>query len=178
MIEISSNLDDFYPDSFQRTHTLRNSAAAFNIKSIVRSYLYSSTYGYDGVNGRPTNDMATADPILLPQLSTPAFRLLSAGSGQRRIDKTVAYIADPIHVENFDICTRPTVSTMTNCGTCAKCGRFLLVAEFEGALNRFAECFDLDAYRAGRDQVIAQMVARGFVRLGNTNDREHLQYLR
>ncbi len=96
----------------------------------------------------------------------------------RRIDKTIAYIANPTHLEHFDICIRPTESTKTNCGTCAKCGRFLLVAEFQGAIDKFAAVFDLDAFRSGRDEVIAQMTARAYRRFGNTNDRDHLYYLR
>ncbi len=37
LLEIVSNLGEFYQDGFERTHTLRNAAAAFNVSSIVQS---------------------------------------------------------------------------------------------------------------------------------------------
>lgn len=145
---------------------------------LVDTYLYSSTFAYSGIHGGETWDSATADPILLPLLSTDAFEMVSSNASQTRMDKTLAYLDAPLHLEELDICTASQPGRFQNCGCCGKCGRFLLVAEARGELAKYAKIFDLEAFKAHRWKNVKRMVKWSFHRNFNPNDLDHLRYLK
>lgn len=178
ILKIRSNLTTLFRTGFVKTHTVRNASAAFVLQDLVESYLYSSTFAYSGIHGGTTWDSATADPILLPALSTRDFALISSNSAMSRLDKTLAYMATPIHLEHLDICTESDPGAFQNCGRCGKCGRFLLIAEAEGTIGTYAEIFDIARFRASRWKNVRQLTKLAHHRKYNPNDRDHLVYLR
>ena len=177
IIKVLSNLAEVYQTGFVPTHTLRNAAAAAVLQDIVGSYLYSSTFGYSGIHGGATWDSATADPIILPNLSTRNFEMISSGAGLSRLDKTLMYMESPFCLDSLDICTSPNSGRFQNCGRCGKCGRFLLLAEARGELEEYASVFDLERYWSRRWRIVERMTQWAYQRKYNANDRDHLQYV-
>jgi hypothetical protein len=178
LVTVSTNLSAIYKTNFVRTHTLRNASAGLVLMDLVESYLYSSTFAYSGIHGGETWDSSTADPILLPLLSTRGFSMISANADMSRLEKTLAYTNQPVHFHDLDICTAPLPKKVQNCGECGKCGRFLLVAEARGELERYAEIFDLDRFRAKRAKNVKRLVKWAHHRNFNPNDLDHLQFLK
>lgn len=177
LIKIRSNIAEIFKTSFVQTHTIRNAAAASVMRDIAGSYLYSSTFAYSGIHGGRTWDCATADPILLPLLSTADFEHVSAGAGLSRLDKTLAYMDAPLCLDQLDICTSPKAGIEKNCGKCGKCGRFLMVGEARGELDRYSEVFDLNRYKSRRWHIARRMTRWSHQRNLNPNDRDHLMFI-
>jgi hypothetical protein len=177
IIRVLSNLAEVYQTGFVQTHTLRNAAAAAVLQDIAGSYLYSSTFGYSGIHGGATWDSATADPIILPNLSTRNFEMISSGAGLSRLDKTLTYMESPFCLDSLDICTSPNSGQFQNCGKCGKCGRFLLLAEARGELVTYASVFDLERYWSRRWRIVVRMTQWAYQKKYNANDRDHLQHV-
>lgn len=177
IIKVLSNLPEIYQTGFVPTHTLRNAAAAAVLQDVVGTYLYSSTFGYHGIHAGATWDSATADPIILPGLSTRTFEMISSGAGLSRLEKTLRYMDSPICLESLDICTSPGSGRFQNCGRCGKCGRFLILAEARGELETYASVFDLERYRSRRWRIVARMTQWGYQKKYNSNDRDHLHHV-
>lgn len=177
IIKVLSNLSKIYQTGFVPTHTLRNAAAAAVLQDIAGSYLYSSTFGYSGIHGGATWDSATADPVILPNLSTRNFEMISSGAGLSRLDKTLMYMESPFCLDSLDICTSPNSGRFQNCGRCGKCGRFLLLAEARGELETYAPVFDLDRYWSSRWRIVARMTQWAYQKRYNANDRDHLRHV-
>lgn len=178
LVKVYSNIAEIYRTNFVRTHTLRNAAASLVLIDLVDTYLYSSTFAYSGIHGGQTWDSATADPILLPLLSTDSFKMLSSNASKSRLEKTLDYLNAPLHLDEFDICTSSDPGTFQNCGRCGKCGRFLLVAEARGELDTYGHIFDLDAFQSARWENVKRLVKWSFHRNFNPNDLDHLRYLK
>jgi hypothetical protein len=79
-----------------------------------------------------------------------------------RIEKIKMISQWPETYARLDVCTRPAAkrpkTRFRNCGHCQKCGRTLLTLDAIGALESYAECFDLDQFRDRRDILIEQVV--------------------
>jgi len=147
-VSVHSNLHEFYSRElgFQQTHTMRNASVPLLLQNGIGRFFYSATYPYQDVFVRPTHDIAHADPLLLPLLSTDALDLVSAGSEYDRVEKTlkVADIADAW--DSLDVCFRTNGS---NCSNCAKCKRTMLTLDIAGKLDRFS-VFDVAHYRKNK----------------------------
>jgi hypothetical protein len=150
-VKVDSNLDSFFSESFQRTHTMRNASVALLLQGGIGRFLYASGLSYRHLHVSPTYDMAYADPILLPLVPTDAVRLLSTGSEYTRVEKTmrIAEVADSYRF--LDVCVR----TSRNCSRCWKCMRTLLTFEIGGVLERYDRVFDLAVYRRHRELYMA-----------------------
>ncbi|MCV2895013.1 hypothetical protein, partial [Lentibacter sp. XHP0401] len=57
-------------NSYRQTHSLRSAASAYVLASKLRRYVFSGSYDYRLVTTGQTADIAYADPILMPLLST------------------------------------------------------------------------------------------------------------
>lgn len=167
-IKVDSNLDAFFAAasdgrvSFQKTHTIRNAAAALALD--VNDYLYSSGVDYGAVNISEKNDTAYMDPVLLPMLGTRSMRLHSAGTSFSRSEKTqiVAKMLDAATM--LDVCVADPLERVKadkpNCSTCWKCSRTLVTLEAAGQLEKFGSVFDLNLYRTQRNQLITDLMMR------------------
>ncbi len=159
LLKVRSNLDAFYPRpvrelAFVSTHTLRNAAVALLLQAGARRLLYASATPWRRTGIRAGN-MDTADPILVPALSTERIDLLSVGREYTRVQKT-ARIADwPLAQAHLNVC----VESGVNCGRCFKCLRTLLTLELLGKLDLFAAVFDLADYRRRRERYVLEVLA-------------------
>lgn len=172
IIRVQSNLGAFYRGTqalhFQATHTLRNGSVALTFQAGARRFLYGSTYSWNDTWVRPTYDMAHAEPMLLPVLSTPRLELRCVGQEHTRVEKTRRIAALPIAHRHLDVCVSPggDGAAGVNCSRCFKCLRTLLTLELLGRLGLFEGVFDLAQYRRSRTGYVARLLAGEGAELG------------
>ena len=172
IIRVRSNLAEFYrgtqPLHFQATHTLRNGSVALMLQGGVRRFLYGSTYSWHDTYIRPTFDMAHAEPMLLPVLSTPRLELRCVGQEYTRVEKTRRIADLPIAHRHLDVCVKPDGdgAAGVNCSRCFKCLRTMLTLELLGRLGAFEGVFNLPQYRVARTGYVARLLAGEVAELG------------
>jgi hypothetical protein len=163
VIPIDSNVDTFYAptDNFQRTNTPRNASVPLLLQEGFGRFYYSSSYPYDVVKVRASNDTAYNDPLTLPLMSTSGLRMLAAGSRYTRVQKTLLVAAIEESYVSLDVCV--SSGGAENCSRCWKCLRTLLTLEIGGLIDRYSEVFDLELYRQERERYMASiLVSRDF----------------
>ncbi|MGN6465048.1 MAG: hypothetical protein ACTHLP_06140, partial [Rhizobiaceae bacterium] len=167
---VGTDIVRFYGDPFTRSVSMRHAACAHVLADIADSYLAASSAPYRLVSmlARHRRGIDETDALLMPQFSSSSFDCVCARSGVDRFAKTLNLIERSPHLANIDVCLRPMFkrSSDANCGTCTKCGQFLMIAERLGQLDRFAGAFDLDAYRRRRWRVTQRIVS-----MANADDR-------
>ena len=178
---LNSNLDEFYRGrsprlGFQKTHVIRNIAAAYVFEDLYRYYYYSSTYPYSDIN-KANDDMAFIEPILLALLETENLRLLSAGAGLARIEK-MNLIADSIYAPKLlDVCVGDIDKRAGgNCSRCWKCSRAMVNLDVLGKLEKFETVFDLDYFKHHKKDVIKVVFASAIK--GKPADRDLINLMK
>lgn len=160
-VAVDSNLDEFYKVtrlSFQQTHTVRNVSAALALQGGIGKYLYASAFAYPLCFVGKTYDIAYADPILLPLLSTEVLEPISVGGEYSRVEKTLRVANIPDSYLWLDVCARGT--NAGNCSTCWKCLRTELTLEIAGKLDLYRRVFDLRGYQRRRAYYIGQVLSK------------------
>jgi hypothetical protein len=158
LVSVSSNLDAFLGNPFQRTHTLRNVAVALLCQRACGTFLYSSTVHFRDVRTRDVSDIGYADPVLLPLLQTETLTCHSAGGEYTRHDKTRIVAQHALSYNTLDICVSQSPSATINCSACWKCLRTQLSLELVGSLERYAKVFQLERYARVRTLFIASVL--------------------
>lgn len=154
---VNSNLDNFYTAlrlGFQKTHVIRNVAAAYVYEDLYRYYYYSSTYPYKDINAG-SDDMSYVEPMLLDLLETDNLRLVSAGAGLSRLEKMRIISESTPAFHLLDVCVgNPESRTEVNCSRCWKCSRAMTNLDVLGKLDDFSKVFDVDYFRKNKKDVI------------------------
>ena len=158
LISVSSNLDAFLGNPFQRTHTLRNVAVALLCQRACGTFLYSSTVHFRDVRTHALQDIGYADPVLLPLLRTETLTCHSAGGEYTRHDKTRIVAQHTLSYNTLDICVSQSPSATINCSACWKCLRTQLSLELLGSLERYGKVFQRDRYARVRTLFIASVL--------------------
>lgn len=157
-VRVNSNLDTFYGKDFGflETHTARNASVPLLLQCGIGRYLYASGYSFAEANAVPTRNIGHSDTMLLPLLSTSTLEMRSAGAEYTRVEK-VRRLADlPATYDALDVCVRG--GNAGNCSTCSKCLRTLLTMEIAGVIDRYADIFDLAAYRQRRNRIAGKVL--------------------
>jgi hypothetical protein len=187
---IDSNIDDIFRASsppsevFENSHSFRNAAAAHLLHDSIGCFLYSSAHPFGEIGvahlarsaGKST---AHIDPILLPLLSSERMRLMSGGAALSRGEKTRLVSGNELAAMHLDVCVSPEGRLRhgkTNCSRCWKCERTMATLEAIGALDRFGAVFDIQHYRADREQIMKRLVWRA--ERGSDIDVEILEMLK
>lgn len=162
LIVVDSNLDAFYGAGlgFMQTHTPRNASVPLLLQEGIGRYYYAASYHWrDSIIG-PSPGMARSDPVALPMLSTARLECHAVGGEWTRVEKTIR-VADLAESWRFlDVCT--SADADGNCSVCAKCLRTLLTLDLASLLDRYADAFDLAAYRRHRSRHIAKTLASDY----------------
>lgn len=159
LVTVRSNLMQRVKTRFERTHMLRNAAAALTLQGLFGKYLYSSGYRFQECHFHEYGDIACADPAMVHQFSTESFEAISTGCQHSRVDKTRLAVSVP-HVRRFlNVCNHPD-ATARNCSKCYKCLRTLVTLELLGQIDGFDQVFDLDVYRHYRTEYLLLMPGR------------------
>lgn len=158
---VSSDFGRFYSGAFADSCTMRHVACAYSLVDLIDVYLVSSTYPWDVIaaDGTAPTAMEALDPILLPLLSSQRLEMFSACADEGRHDKVLDLIANSSFLSSIDICTRPVSkrSIEKNCGTCMKCGDFLLAAEEVDKLDLVAPYFDMESFEKRRFRIFQRI---------------------
>jgi hypothetical protein len=154
LIPVRTNLGDFDPAKFVTVGTLRNAAVALALQSKARLWLYASAYHMREASIVP-GDIAHADWMLLPMLTTNGLEMQSTGGHLTRSERTHLLSQVPSARQRLNVCVRNS----TNCSTCWKCARTLLTLELLGEAAAFSGVFDLQAFAKVRSGFIAHMLA-------------------
>jgi hypothetical protein len=178
-IAVATNFDHVYRSpvvgrpGFEKTNTFRNAAAALALSKGIGRYYVSSSFAPAEIGVRPSYNPSYLDPLLLPLLSTERIELVSSCAGLTRIEKTRLVAALEEARPLLDVCTRVWErgdGRPLNCSHCGKCVRTLFTLEAIGRLESFSAVFDLDAFRRGRDSLLAKL--RESAATGNSLDAE------
>src|SRR5690606_14748149 len=106
---------------------------------------------------RKVYNSAFVDVMALPLMSTTALQLRVSRSDWRRVDKARAVADLPLAWQSLDVCVEGDgrEGMASNCSTCWKCQMTLGALDLLGAVDRFDSQFDLDRWRADRDDYLA-----------------------
>jgi hypothetical protein len=162
LIRVSSNTPDFYSSDYDdrlnwmSSLTLRNAAVPLLLQGGVRRFLLASSNSWREVGVEETRYMTDADPILLPALGTERIELDPVGTERTRVEKTRQIKDWPLAWSHLDVCI---MEAGRNCSRCEKCLRTLLTLEVLGAVEHFADRFDMEAYRERRNPFLARVLA-------------------
>ncbi|PRD48213.1 hypothetical protein [Sphingobacterium haloxyli] len=160
-VQVDSNVDSFYSHRtwFQPTHTLRNTSVALLLQKGIGTYLYASAYSFADVFIGPTEDIAYADLVILPMLSTRNLEARSVGSAYTRSGKTIRVATIPESYTSLDVCINSDNRTgEINCSSCWKCLRTLATLEIAGKLHLYAGIFNLDVYKKHRNAYFVKVL--------------------
>ncbi|MEH7276441.1 hypothetical protein [Neobacillus vireti] len=153
LIVVDSNIHEVLKMSFVRTHTLRNISALLVFQKLFQVYYYSA--GYHILNSKFNQDSASYDAISLPLLSTENVNFYSAGSNYSRVQKTQMVSNFKISYKYLNVC----LFKIKNCGRCLKCKRTLLTLDILGAIEKYRNVFNLDAFYKIKDSYIQEVIA-------------------
>lgn len=181
-LTVNSNLADFYGDfSFEGTHTIRNASSILAISGLFRRYYYSSTFEYSKTFVGPTYDMAYADPVILPHLSTEQTEFVSAGSRYSRLQKAIKVSEFRDSYKYLDVCVDRASARisreMPNCSICWKCGRHILTLDCLDKLREYASVFDIERYRRHRHRILAEILKSAYLK-NQPNDLDVVELAR
>lgn len=137
VVDIDSNVSEFYQGAFLFSHSYRNCSAVLATQKMWSNYYYSSAGHGVYIDVNLESLAAGADLVVLPNISIPGLQFYSGGSEMSRFDKTM-YIADNSTVQRYlNVCSYDTV----NCGHCDKCERTMIILDLLGKLDNFHEAF-------------------------------------
>ncbi|GAA1762317.1 hypothetical protein [Agromyces humatus] len=161
LTDVDSNIDEFYLAvrlGFQQSHTMRNAGVVHLLSGGIRHYFYASSVPWGDTAVAATYDLAFAEPVLLPLLSTRSLSLRSSCSDIDRVAKT-ALIAEISHTyERLDVCVESTDGT--NCSECWKCQRTMLTLELLGVLDRYHAVFTTPRNPYWRENLIVYLLTQ------------------
>jgi hypothetical protein len=167
---VDTDIVRLYGGSFPQSVSMRHAACAHALSDVADTYLAASSAPYRLVSmlARHRRGIDETDALVMPQFSSARFNCVCARSGTDRFAKILGLIERSPHLADIDVCLRPRFkrSSDANCGTCTKCGQFLMIAERLGQLDRFSAAFDLDAYRRRKWRVTQRLVS-----MANADDR-------
>ena len=159
-VRVDSNLDAHYPQiGFLESVSMRNAAAAHALTGgLGRMHVASAKqWAFAGVDSG--GDIARADAMLLPAVSTPALTLSSANSGMTRVEKTLALVGRP-EARYLDVCVSFDTNGRRNCGECDKCLRAVATFEIAGHLHDVVpRIFPAEPYARRRAAFLAGVLA-------------------
>lgn len=138
VVDIDSNVSEFYQGAFLFSHYYRNCSAVLATQKMWCNYYHASAGCGIYIDIDLGFKSEVPDLIVLPNISIPGLQFYSGGSEMNRIDKTM-YIADNSTVQRYlNVCAYETV----NCGHCAKCERTMIILDLLGKLDNFHEAFE------------------------------------
>lgn len=163
LIISNSNIKQEFDIYFEHSHTYYSMFAVYCMQKLWKVYYYASTYtfAYFNLKNSSKKDTAYYELLSLQCFSTHNLRLYSEGSTKDRLEKTRAIVDDKLAQKYLHVCCTKGY----NCGTCLKCRRTLLTLDILGKLDDFRESFDIDYYKAHRNEYLDWLYENG--RTGN-----------
>lgn len=149
LVVIGTNFSSKVKAPHTMCHTYLNCSAAIAMDGMFSKYYYASTFNYADINVTQTSDIAHAEPIVLPLISTENIRFFSTGSEIPRTKKTEHITSMPLTREFLEVCPKHPADRL-NCSSCYKCLRTMLTLDILGQLDSYTGVFDVASFRAKR----------------------------
>lgn len=156
-IAVNSNLDQIPgSDDYQVVNSPANASIGHLLGGSGGTWVFSSSVEYRRVSAsKDVYNSAFVDPMALPLMSTAAMQLRLSRSDLRRIDKARVVAEIPQAWASLDVCIHEGKVGVPNCSQCWKCQMTLAAFDLLGVTNRFETVFDLDLWRADREEYLA-----------------------
>lgn len=154
-----SNLMDVIEQNHFKTHTYSSMFPVFCLQKLYSVYNYASSgYKYREFNLKdlPQSSCGSYELLSLQVFSTPQIKILSEGMGFTRLAKLKNVVNYQPSYRYLNVCLKEG----DNCGVCEKCVRTLLGIDALGALEKYRNVFDIDAYKSNRGWYLQQMIYR------------------
>lgn len=152
-----SNLQNVVEQNHFKSHTYSSMFAVYCLQKLYSVYYYASS-GYKYHEFRlyelPGSSCGSYEMLSLPLLSTHNLRIYSEGEGMTRMEKLKTVVNYTPSYKYLNVCLKEGY----NCGTCEKCVRTLLGLDALGALDHYAEVFDIDYYRKHKKWYLQQLL--------------------
>lgn len=170
---VDSNLNAYYIAngvSLLHSFVLRTCACAMALQKLFGNYVYASSYAVHQFEFS-MYDASHMESAYAPLCSTENFNLILSNPDMTRVEKT-DYIRRWAETPKFlQACWAEQVAynvghdtrflegkKKVNCGWCDKCKRTLLALELlQGDISMYEDQYDLEKYRAHRDEFIARV---------------------
>ena len=152
LIISDSNIKKHFDISFGLAHTYYSMFAVYCLQKLWKIYYYSSGVMFSDftLKENSKNDTAFYDLLTLHCFSTHNLQLYSEGATEDRLEKTRTIINDELAQKYLHVCCTKGY----NCGVCLKCRRTLLTLDILGKLDEFKESFNIDYYKAHRNEYL------------------------
>ena len=136
----------------QYFHTLRNLSVPLFFQKLFKNYYYSSSFAFQNSKIVPgSGSITSAEPIVVPLLSTETLELSIHGAQYSRLRKTEMVSKNPLSYKYLDVCVHPeyyeTIKERINCSKCFKCLRTCSTLDYYCVLDKYTEVFDIEIYQ-------------------------------
>jgi hypothetical protein len=156
LVTVSSNVGAHYNGwRFEDSHSLRNASAAHVLSEGIGRYIYASGHQIGKQGAQKSGDLARADVVLLPMVSSEAVECFSGDPEFTRVEKTLALTSVPETQDYLQVCA---VSWYGNCSACFKCRRTLYTLEMLGKIELYSRVFNIDVYRRDKEEWLANAI--------------------
>lgn len=157
-VYVKSNMDsDYYRGAYGDTGVYRNCACALAVQGLFSKY-YCSSGGSLAFDLKLNIGSEWYEFLLSNVLSTESLEFILSDYATR-LEKIETIVKDRLSSRYLDVCFR-----FKNCGECSKCLRTLTTLDIMGALDKYAEVFDIAKYKSRREEA--------FLWLLQTKDKE------
>lgn len=156
LIFIRSNLYTHSPLAYQKVHTLLNCSAIMSLPGLFSKYYYASSYQFNDLYVKETNDIAHAEPLVLQLISTDYVKFYASSMHLSRTEKTKQILDLDVTTQFLDVCTKNPTNKI-NCSLCYKCERTMMTLDAYGRLNDFYHLFNLARWKRRRASYIQKV---------------------
>ena len=159
--------------------TYSNAFAVLALRKLWKAY-YCASSGEElsstfTLKDNDLHDVDRYDLLSLDCFSIPSLRFYLEGCTQTRLEKTRELADWPPAWKYLHVCC---ADRGPNCGMCAKCVRTQTTLDALGALRKFGQAFDVDAYYARRKKNLTWLAIQHFSPKGDILSEEVYQAMR
>lgn len=151
LIDINSNLMEFYQEDHTNSGTFRMMGAILGLQKLFSMYYISSGYMLDEFDitavGNTHYDLVNCE---CGQNESTCF--YTFGSEMSRFEKTEYVAKAPVTYDFLTVCERGN----KNCGKCEKCIRTMSVLYSMGDLDKYDKAFDIQYFKDHRKMMFAK----------------------
>ncbi len=170
LVDLDSNMSSIYIQKDIYHFSLRLivclSAGILALGKLFKTYYIPSSGTIDKTE-LSRWDQGFYENLLSQLLSTATTQICIAEADLDRVEKTRTFVSNSIAEKYLFVCAADIFKekqglyydkgSYPNCGECSKCVRTLLALDFLGILDKYADRFDLNKYRAHREEYIFEV---------------------
>ncbi len=149
LVLVATNFYSKLTVPYQAVYTILNCSSILLFRRLIRIYYYASSYEWNNVFIGKSKDVAFADPIVMPLISTSSTRFFSSGAELTRVEKTKNVMGLDVVKKYLEVCPKFPKGKI-NCSLCYKCERTMMALDAFGVLNEYYHIFNLARWKRRR----------------------------